>query len=493
MVHSFEIVEHVLSKGMTPGADSAVLGATTAIEPKGASGRMRQLNWASLAMIFSAGSLAYGILYVKVDYDLLAVLGVLVALVLAVRDRQWMIFGWLALAPYFLAVDKEGSFKIAANVTHFLYIPAMFLLTLLGGSGTRKIFDFRRDGLFYGFLVFLVFSMQFMGQSGYDPLRSIVLVYIWPFLLYLVVLQTKIDNVFFRRLTILTAFHIVVLSFVVWVEAHTGRSLFVEALGLNWQDTGNLSEGRVAGPFVSPIILGLFCMFAFCIQIIAFVSRRTTFFFFIVMTVLTSGIIFYTLTRSVWLGMIATVVFFVWKYRARRIHKVLLLGAILGACAILLFVFLSNPDLRSRLLADTVSIRLIIAYASILMFIANPLFGVGFGTFNDKVGGYIINLFAIPAQGFNTSHVTLLTFLAELGLVGTFFIVGFIVKSIAQHKLKGVRDLRRRAILTGLYAFLLSFFINAFLIDMRFFTMGYSLFFLALAMIVVVKEAGTTS
>jgi O-antigen ligase len=149
---------------------------------------------------------------------------------------------------------------------------------------------------------------------------------------------------------------------------------------------------------------------------------------------------------------------------------------------------MSDPEMATRLSnPDTGSWRVGMAYASLQLFAENPVFGSGFGSFNELIGkhlpGYMLGIRI--AEG-NTSHVTLFTLLAELGTLGTLLAIAFVVVALATPIAQSRRvrlGPEMQLVMTVNYAFVLAFLVNAFLIDMRFFSLAYCWFFVSLGMI----------
>jgi uncharacterized membrane protein len=82
--------------------------------------------------------------------------------------------------------------------------------------------------------------------------------------------------------------------------------------------------------------------------------------------------------------------------------------------------------------------------------------------------------------------VTLLTLLAELGILGTLLVIAFVVAALATSIAKSRRGslgTEAQLLVTVNHAFVLAFLVNAFLIDMRFFSLAYCWLFMSVGMI----------
>jgi O-antigen ligase len=154
---------------------------------------------------------------------------------------------------------------------------------------------------------------------------------------------------------------------------------------------------------------------------------------------------------------------------------------------VLLFVtyMLSDPIRAERLSNPaTGSARAGVAYASLKLIAEEPILGSGFETFDQRIPKYLPNYMLGIRTPEATSHVTLLTLLAELGVAGTSWLVAFMFAA-AWPPRSWVQsfDAERRLLITVNFAFILAFVVNAFLIDMRFFSLAYCWLFISFGII----------
>jgi O-antigen ligase len=178
-------------------------------------------------------------------------------------------------------------------------------------------------------------------------------------------------------------------------------------------------------------------------------------------------------------------VYVVLKDQGSRLSRVF---ALFGLAALVLTIgifFASDPVLADRAWnIQTGSHRLGIAYGSLRLIADHPLLGVGFGAFDEVLPKYLPNYLLGAQVSIATSHMTLLTLVAELGVVGAFWLIAFIVMALRQSRNPvSLMTSEERLLNTVCVGFVLAFVVNAFLIDMRFFSLPYCWFFISLGMI----------
>jgi O-antigen ligase len=248
--------------------------------------------------------------------------------------------------------------------------------------------------------------------------------------------------------------------------------------------------GRVAGPFGSPIILGVCVSFISLYLYNGYKLGIMPGVVYALTVLVAAALCIATFTRSVWLGIIVSSVYLVFKASGRPVSRTLaLLG--LGVVVLVLGGYLiSQEAIAERIYADTGSARMGVAYGSLRLIAENPLFGSGFGSFDELIPKYLPNYLLGARIHVATSHVTLLTLLAELGIIGTIWLLAFLAAALlgSRRQLSPVSG-GGRLLMTVNYGFLLAFAVNAFLIDMRFFSLAYCWLFISLGML---RNAYTT-
>jgi O-antigen ligase len=464
---------------MRSNPQDAMIGPSLAIDTQGARQYYLHSLIAALGVI-TAAVLFYLVIVAQVSPDLLAVAGVWVVMLAGLKDHRYLITGWFLLAPYFHS-GVEGELNLAINLSHNLLVPfvAFIALLVLVLRGQRLDWG-REDLLFLGFVLYAVFSSFYTSGGSYEHLKAIYSIYVLPYLLYTTIKNVKLDVSFLSSLVYASLFHLTTLSLMGYFEYHTGLSLYTQVL--LWNDVG---RGRIAGPFISPIMLGLCVSFLSLQLYLGYrlgVVPRLLFLF----SVLLSAVLYVlTFTRSVWLAVVVSVVYVTLKGKGSPAVRGLRLACFLAVLAVLAIYMMSDPVLAERLDdSATANFRIVMGYASLRMIADHPLLGSGFGSFDSLVPSYLSNMLGVHVVN-DTSHVTLLTILAELGITGTLLLLGFVIASVrgsGRRSATSGRDLHGLVVVVNT-AFILAFVVNAFLIDMRFFSIAYSWFFISLGMI----------
>lgn len=430
---------------------------------------LKNIYFEQVIIILSA--LLFYLLLSKVDF-LIITIGITCFIVLfSFFDKRFLMLGWIFLAPYFHRIGLESSIG-PSIITHNIYVPIIFFIFIFSRSSPEHQIGINIGLTMYSaFIIYLIISAIYLSKGDYLTYRSIYIVYTIPFFIYLILQKIEIDTKFINLLFKICAFHVYEMGIIAINEYMTGDTIFSEEL--HWTDVG---MGRSAGPFSSPIIFGLFVSFLAFYMYYYYKTGKISKLFYTIAFIISSVTVYVTFTRSVWIGYVAGLIFIIAKFSKNNLEKVF---KIAGASIILLIVYVlisSQVEVSDRVHADTGTIRLKVADASIDVFFRNPITGVGFGKFND----FLYN----KLDYFTTSHVTILTFLVELGLAGTSLILFFLVYSIfkGRGKYKQLTS-QDKLLITCNEAFVVSFIINSLLIDMRFFSIAYSMLFLSLGII----------
>jgi putative inorganic carbon (hco3(-)) transporter len=440
--------------------------------------RLNKISVFTFLILAPFAILFYLLLTTDIFIDTIAILLVSVAIILAFFDHRYLILGLIFFAPYFHSIGLAGKLNIASNFTYNLYIPFIAGITILFHK--KPGFRIFKDGLWYFlFIGYLIASIFFISKPNYELYRSAYSIYLIPYLIYLTVAQVNIDHKFINILTKIFIFHLLVLGMMSLFEYTTGKSLYTS--DLIWQDVG---LGRVAGPFKSPIIFGLFIQFMLSYFIVSYKLRLMSIKMLFLCISICTILMYFTFTRSVWIGYIVMIVYLVHKSNRKNIFIWFIISGIICISVFLYFLINSSGELLQRMTSDTFTVRLIVAYASLKMFMLHPFIGVGYGVFDDMILGYTESIFNSTLGSFTTSHITILTMLSELGLIGTIFFFLFFVKKLFRKSkiIANLLEYERSLIMVNI-AFVITFVINAFLIDMRFFSMGYSLLFFSIGVV----------
>ena len=435
-----------------------------------------------VAAICLAGVMFFATVLLQINTDIIAIIIAALFVIGTLRDSRYLLGAWFILSPYFYPFSVEGGTNIASNISHNMLVPTLTIILLTVGFIKRKKISFGKEDLILLLFVAYAFLSSFYATKGrYDDLRMIYLIYLIPFFLYLVIKNIEIDAKLIRMLGFVSVFHIVAISLMCAYEMTTGEVLYRTAM--NWNDVG--SAHRFAGPFGSPIILGIFVPTVFFYIYLACKFEVLPRYVMWVSGVLSAVLIITTFTRSVWLGAFVAFIYIMYKTGQEGKTKMLRLALFAaGAIALVGAITIVSPAVQQRLTGEeNANFRVVMAQASMNMILDKPIAGWGAGTFDDVSDRYLFDALGVYIVK-DTSHVTLLTILAELGILGAVLFVMFIYFNL-KYKGVNINDLLPddQLIVAMNIGGVLIFVINGFLIDMRFYSVAYSWFFINLGFI----------
>jgi len=180
--------------------------------------------------------------------------------------------------------------------------------------------------------------------------------------------------------------------------------------------------------------------------------------------------IYLTNSRGGLLALMTTIFF----YFVRKTRKFFIGGIIGGLAAFALLAF--GPSRTAIISIDETSAfgRVELWYQGIMMLKSNPLFGVGYGMFTDRLPQTAHNSFVLAA--------------AELGLVGLFFWMALIYSSFKGLSIIQEHNKEFRNYALGLQSSLVGFCAAAFFLSRTYVIIPYILFALSGALMRVVGE-----
>lgn len=265
--------------------------------------------------------------------------------------------------------------------------------------------------------------------SGFET-RSVVTVhyrliggYIFPFVVFGLVLHAFRHERDFRRLATFFMILSVYLTLTGWCERFKLNALifprFISdpSIGIHY--------GRVRGPFVLSPAMGLaLCYCFFNNLVLARNNRSVGRWWLLLLNAAMLPPIFWTYTRSVWLSFVLCLM--IWAmYSQRRATRVIIVSLLIALVLVVGVVNMGNfmSDDRSKGgLTDTEPILLRIGLAQMTWEIVkeHPFFGVGFGHFRDHAPNFARDP-SSPFYAFGTTaleHNNMLSIVAETGIVG---------------------------------------------------------------------------
>ncbi|MFN8179466.1 MAG: O-antigen ligase family protein [bacterium] len=260
---------------------------------------------------------------------------------------------------------------------------------------------------------------------------------------------------------------------------------------------------RVRGIFLQPAVLGTVMTMGFFPAwhwlnqrkgIVVMVIR-------IVLLLTTPATLFFTETRSVYLGFLfALIIASVWGRGLRVVSIGILLAGATGA--FLNWDNLGTQDRNKGGLAtmNTIQYRVELAYETAEIFVDHPFFGVGFQNFDEAAIRYrkprdvpVIGHVDIGVGGQSISHNILETIVAEQGAAGLVpFVLVFVL--VILRSLRAYHALPRQGLISKDYVVcvwcgIAAYLTNAMFLEMRYFEYVNVLFFFLLGAMVGMQEA----
>jgi hypothetical protein len=331
------------------------------------------------------------------------------------------------LGAYFWSFDLAGVTFTLDRLFLLGVLGAFVIQWRLGRLEPKRLVGV--DWLLLGFVGWITVSALThdwrSDQVGQVPvIQHLINGYYIPLALYFVA-----RNLYFRERQV-NQFQVALAVFGAYL-AVVGLLEAVQAWSLVWpryiaNPELGLHFGRSRGPMVHSVSYGVYlsaCMI--CVWLWRERLPRQVSLMLLLLLPAFLGAIFFTKTRTVWLGA-GTSVFLTLAFTLRGRLRVLTLGAMV-ACALIVGVCKMDSILglqREGTVADTrqsASMRKSFTYVSWVMFRDRPIAGVGFGQFASAKLPYLsdrsvdLQLESIRAY---VHHNTFLSILTETGLVG---------------------------------------------------------------------------
>lgn len=481
------------------------LGTATADSPNTIS--LTPLTRGVLIGLMVTGAIALGaVMEITILIAALGLFNVAVVLFLLLRkDITWGFLFYLTAVIFF-----QTGFWIRLPAFPDLYparIASMLLFLIFFGQlllSIRRAPKLTSIEKWMG--VFVIVTVASMVTTGQPKWLMLMRGYLYPFLFF-----------YFARTVVRTPHQMrIVFSYLAFVGLYFAVMGIFEQLHwyqLVWpkfivdpnvRDVGLARLGfRVRGIFLQPAVLG-------CVMTMGFyaawhyLSRARGILPLLVRLVLlitTPVTLFFTQTRSVYLGFAVTLIIStIWSRKFRP----LAIGILLATMVAVFFNWdnLSSEDREKGGLGqlDTVHYRIALAYETAECFLDHPFFGVGFMNFREALGEYRkprdVPFFGHIDLGYGgraVSHNILLTIVAEQGLLGVlpYFMIFFLIlrRSVQVH-----RDLPSRGLISKDYVVCVwcagaAYLSNAMFLELRYFEYINVLFFFLVGAMFGVHDA----
>ena len=186
--------------------------------------------------------------------------------------------------------------------------------------------------------------------------------------------------------------------------------------------------GRGRGPFINPVSNGIFQIASFCCILMWWPrSTRLQKGMILVGAVVLAGGVYFTLTRSVWLGLIVACGWFIWIPADRQLKGgMVIIATLVGIVAFpvvaeKVFSFKRDKEVSVDEMEISAQMRPMFATVAWNMFQDKPMLGVGFGQYGQTKHPYLRD----PRTGRPLTitkslmqHNVFLAYVTETGLVG---------------------------------------------------------------------------
>jgi len=281
-------------------------------------------------------------------------------------------------------------------------------------------------GVFGAVLVISTFAHDWQAHSN-RALASLLFFYLMPVVLYAIARQIPLSDRALRGTMIAFALFGLYLAITAIFEQQRIWSLVYPRYIVSAEAQVEFL-GRGRGPFLNPVANGTFlCLGLFSLMLLWPRAGRFGKLWLTVAILLHGVGIYCTLTRVVWLAAAAgTLAMMALQLPRRWAVACLISTCLLGAVLLAtkwdeLNAFKRDRYVSVQEMAESASLRPILAYVAWQMFLDRPLFGCGYRQYEDAVDGYLTDhstpLHLERARQY-TQHNVLLALLAETGVIG---------------------------------------------------------------------------
>ena len=428
--------------------------------------------------------IALGLLIARGDWIFALGLAALIPLAILFSARPFIgVILWLILMPLSSALPNP---ELMYWVLHRILIPITLIVTFLPrflNASSLPRFQLRLPEVGIALLtVYVPVSLLLSGSATREPIIKYLDRMMIPFCGYLIIRLSALRS---RELHLLqwTALFIVASQCMIGFISQFASHLLPYA----WRPH---LQGYIAGSLVNPNVFACVLGFCLCLLIHTALDHKSGFvkFIFLIACVVSVVGIFLSMERAAWLAVMLVLLGFSWLY-PKIIWRFLLVTAIFLIAVGEIFF----PK-YSRLVTDrisnqgTINDRIVVTYAMIQMIQERPVFGWGYDTLNNHIENYYRQVGAAAGNiRFTTSHNTYLTIFTELGLVGFLLymlpMLWLLVSSFRVWRGLNKIEPARRLMLATLWLAALNIFVISNFMDMRFFPIGLTLWWMNLGLI----------
>lgn len=368
------------------------------------------------------------------------------------------------------------------DIPRMMFIFIWFVILLEAVLGGRRLLP--RTAMESAMLALLVAILAVMLTKGHIKIRQFLNGYAIPFAMFVVAKNSFRSSHDVQRFLLWFA---VPLSFYFPInhafEHYRLESLVFPTYILNPTISGvEIDWGeRALGAFLQPVATGMAMVSAFILSMyrLAKMNGRLPQLMRVFLIMITPVAVFWTLTRSVYLGFFsALMVLIVFSPKQRKLALIIVLAAILGVMANWSNVTTSERSQGGLATETTATGRLVLAEVSIKMFMDRPFVGVGFTRFMEYSTPYVGTV-RTTLLGYRehwigknvNQHNQLFTVLTEIGLIGFIPLVlvyVFLFKYLAKARKMPPRNCDRELVVC-ITAVWVGYLINIQFMEPRFF------------------------
>jgi O-antigen ligase len=368
------------------------------------------------------------------------------------------------------------------DIPRMMFVFIWFVILLESAIGGRKLLP--KSRLESVMLALLIAILAVMLTKGHIRIRQFLNGYAIPFAMFVV---AKNSFRTYKDVQRFLLWFVVPLSFYFPINAffeyyHLDRLVFPTYI-LNPQIAGAeiLWGQRAMGAFLQPVVTGTVMVSIYVLSLyrLSRMQGRLPQLMRVFITLVTPVAVFFTLTRSVYLGFFsALMVLMIFSRKQRKLALVVVLVAILGVMANWSRVTTSERSEGGVAGESTALARLVLADVSLKMFLDRPFVGVGFTRFMEYARPYVGTV-RTTLLGYRehwigknlNQHNQLLSILTEIGLIGFIplvLIYIFLFRYLARAR-NTASDNYDRELVVAITAVWVAYMVNIQFIEPRFF------------------------
>ena len=267
------------------------------------------------------------------------------------------------------------------------------------------------------------------------PASRLLFFYFIPLVLYLVVSTARLNVADLKWISLLLAGFGFYLAVTAIAETRELASWVFPRYIMDASELEFLGRGR--GPFLNPVSNGVFQCACLCAMWMWWPdsSRRGKVILIFLTAVMAAGI-FCTLTRSVWVGFVATAGLVIWYPATRQTKGLLIILATIVMIVSLplvgerIFSFKRDKAVSQAEMEMSAQLRPLFAMVAWEMFQDRPVFGCGFGQYARAKYPYLQDPYSgrpLSSTKYFMQHNVVLAYLTETGLVGVLVLLTMLI------------------------------------------------------------------